>query len=63
MNYRVSLVAQGKECACIAGDSGRIAGWGRAPGEGNGYPFLPENSMDGGAYKQKCIVAASGNLP
>ena len=27
----------GKETACNAGDSGLICGWGRSPGEGNGY--------------------------
>ena len=31
-----SLVAQGKESACNAGDSGSIPGLGRFPGEGNG---------------------------
>ena len=44
-----SLVAQGKESACNAGDSGSIHGLGRFPGEGNGnslhYSCL-ENSMD-----------------
>ena len=30
-----------KESACNAGDVGLIPGLGRAPGEGNGYPFLP----------------------
>ena len=43
----------GKESACNAGDPGSIPGWGRSPGEGNGYPlqysFL-ENSMDKGAW-------------
>ena len=29
----------GKECACKAGDPGSIPGFGRAPGEGNGYPL------------------------
>ena len=27
-----------KEYACNAGDPGSIPGWGRSPGEGNGYP-------------------------
>ena len=41
-----------KESACNAGDPGSIPGWGRSPGEGNGYPLHPlqyswlENSMD-----------------
>ena len=29
----------GKESACNAGDLGSIPGWGRSPGEGNGYPL------------------------
>ena len=29
----------GKESACNAGDPGSIPGWGRSPGEGNGYPL------------------------
>ena len=29
----------GKEYACNAGDSGLIAGLGRSPGEGTGYPL------------------------
>ena len=32
-----------------AGDTGSVSGWGRLPGEGNGYPFqcsCLENSMD-----------------
>ena len=28
-----------KESACDAGDLGSIPGWGRSPGEGNGYPL------------------------
>jgi len=39
----------GKESACNAGDAGLIAGSGRSPGEGNGYPYQYsglENSMD-----------------
>ena len=41
-----------KESACSAGDPGSIPGWGRSPGEGNGYPLqysCLENSMEGGA--------------
>ena len=42
-----------EESACNAGDSGSVPGWGRSPGEGNGYPpqysFL-ENSMIRGAW-------------
>ena len=45
------LVAQinGKESLCNAGDPGSIPGWGRSPGEENGYPFqysCLENSVD-----------------
>ena len=39
----------GKESAWDAGDLGSVPGVGRAPGEGNGYPFQYselENSMD-----------------
>ena len=39
----------GKESACNAGDLSSVPGWGRSPGEGNGYPFQYsglENSMD-----------------
>ena len=42
----------GKESACNAGDLGSIAGLGRSPGEGKGYPLQYaglENSID-------CIV-------
>ena len=45
--------SDGKESACSAGDPGSIPGWGRSPGEGNGYPLqysCLENSMDRGAW-------------
>ena len=29
--------SDGKESACNSGDPGLIPGWGRSPGEGNGY--------------------------
>ena len=38
----------GKQSACNTGDLGSIPGWGRSPGEGNGYPLQCsglENSM------------------
>ena len=41
-----------KESAGNAGDTGSIPGWGRSPGEGNGYPpkySCLENSVDRGA--------------
>ena len=37
--YVVSLVADGKEFACNAGDLGSIPGFGRSPGEENGNPL------------------------
>ena len=43
-----------KESACNAGDPGSVPGWGRSPGEGNGYPLLYsclENPMDRGAWQ------------
>ena len=49
--------SDGKASACKAGDLGSIPGWGRSPGEGNGYPLqysCMENSMDRGA--QQAIV-------
>ena len=30
--------SEGKEPACSAADPSSIPGWGRFPGEGNGYP-------------------------
>ena len=45
--------SDGKESACKAGDPGSIPGWGRSPGEGNGYPLqysCLENSMDRGTW-------------
>ena len=44
--------SDGKASVCNARDQGSIPGWGRFPGEGNGYPlwyYDLENSMD-------CIV-------
>ena len=45
-------VSDSKESACNGGDPGSIPGWGRFPGEGNGYPlhyYCLENFMDRGA--------------
>ena len=45
--------SDGKEFACNAGDPGLITGWGRSPGEGNGYQLqysYPGNSLDRGAW-------------
>ena len=48
------LVAQlVKNLPANAGDLALIAGWGRSPGEGNGYPFwysCLENPMGRGAW-------------
>ena len=32
--------SDGTESACNAGDLGLIPGWGRSPGEGNGYSMI-----------------------
>ena len=43
----------GKQSACNVGYLGLIPGWGRSPGEGNGYPLQYsglENSMDRGVW-------------
>ena len=45
--------SNGKESACNPGDLGLIAGSGRSPGEGNGYPLqlcCLENSTGRGAW-------------
>ena len=31
--------SESQESTCNAGDPGVISGWGRTPGEGNGYPL------------------------
>ena len=46
--------SDGKEVTCNGKDLGLIPGLGRAPGEGNGYPFqysYLENPMDRGAWR------------
>ena len=46
--------SDGEESACNAGDVGSVPGWGRSPGEGNGYPLHYsglENSMDRGNWQ------------
>ena len=43
----------GEESACNSGEQGSVSGWGRSPGEGNGYPLqysCLENLMDRGAW-------------
>ena len=50
----ICLMVEGKESACNAGDPGSIPGWGRAPGEGNGYPLqysCLENLIDRAAWQ------------
>ena len=52
----------GKESTCSVGDLGSIPGWGRSPGEGNGYPLqysCLENPMDRGAWR---AVQSMGSL-
>ena len=39
------------ESAYDAGDLRSIPRLGRSPGEGNGNPFCPENSVDRGAWR------------
>ena len=44
----------GKQSDCNVGDSGLIPGFGRSPGEGNGYPLQYSclgNPMDRGSLK------------
>ena len=52
---RASLMGlDSKESACIAGDQRAITGWGRSPGEGNGYPLqysYLEKYKDRGAWR------------
>ena len=49
-------VRDSKESACSAGDMDLIPGWGRSPGEGNGYPLqysCLENPMNRGPWGSK----------
>ena len=39
--------SDGIESACNVGDLGSILGWGRSPGEGDGYPHHGERSLAG----------------
>ena len=46
--------SDGKESVCNAVDLGLVPGWGRSPGEGNGYSLqcsCLENSMARGAWQ------------
>ena len=43
--------SDGKESACNAGHPGSIPGLGRSPGEVNGNPLLPGESMDREAWQ------------
>ena len=57
-------MVDGKESSCNAGDPGSIPGWGRAPGDGNGYPPLYaclENFIDGAAW-QAAVHGVRKNL-
>ena len=52
--FDASRVAQGKESACTAGDTGSSLDWGRCPGEGNGNPLqysCLENPVGRGAWR------------
>ena len=49
----------GKESAYNTGDISSVSGFGRCPGEGNGYPLrysCLENSMDRGAWQATVYV-------
>ena len=51
--------SDGKESACNVGDLGSIPGFGRSPGERNGYPLqysCLENSMD----RETCWATVHG---
>ena len=53
-NMGFSSGSGSKESACSAGDLGSISGFGRSPGEGNGYPIqysCLENSIDRGSWQ------------
>ena len=53
--------SEGKESARNAGDLGLIPGWGRSPGEADGYPLqysCLEDSMDRGAWRAIVQVVA-----
>jgi len=55
----------GKESTSNAGDLGSIAGLGRSPGEGNGYPFQYsglENSMDRGAWQATVLGVTKSQI-
>ena len=46
--------SDGKDSACNTDNTGSIPGWGRSPGEGNGYSLhysSLENPMDRGAWR------------
>ena len=48
-----TLLLDGKESACNAGDPGSVPWLGRSPGEGNGNPFQYSylgNPMDSGSW-------------
>ena len=50
--------SDGKESACNARDPGSIAGSGKSPGKGNGYPLqysYLENSMARGAGQARAM--------
>ena len=54
MLYGFSGGSDSRESACNVGDLGSTPGWGRSPGEGNGYPLqysCMKNPMDRGAWR------------
>ena len=51
--------SDGKESACKAGDPGLIAGSGRSPGEGNGYP-LQYSCLENSGTKEPGRLQSTG---
>ena len=57
--------SDGKESSCSPGDPPSIPGWGRSPGEGNGYPLqysCLEISMDTGAWQTTVNGATQSDM-
>ena len=50
--------SDGQKSACNAGDPGSSPGWGRSPGEGNGYPLTPV-FLSGEFQGQRSLVGYS----
>ena len=62
---RLPCSSNGRETACNAWDTGSVPGWGRSPGEGNGYSLqysCLENSMDRGAWWATVHAVAESDM-